>query len=342
MVIRNQFIKLLEARNFVELDRRIDQARQNHLTLGSGYPRLQIYYNAFSLGCGCLPQDTDTDALDWITWRKNLTDWRTQYPRSVSAQILDATYDISYGQYVRGTGWSSSVTQEQWDELRANIEKAYQKLQKMSGPARQDPGWYAAMLKLSRYREGDHQDEYLAVLKEATTKVPYYLPIYTSGSFLLEPKWGGSNQALNDFIDQSTRSTFPRWGDSLYARLYASELSNGPEPELTRMVDWSRMRAGFERLIHDYPDKENYDAYARFACQYTDIKALKTVISHIDAAHLDPVWWGRNSQFYQYCVELSQRDLVDPKPVDAANARNSVIWQPKPTGLPSVPPGSAH
>ncbi|KPC50179.1 DUF4034 domain-containing protein [Amantichitinum ursilacus] len=340
MELRNQFIKLLEARNFVELDRRIDQARRDHLTIALGYPKLQIYYNIFSQGCGCTPQETD--AMDWITWRKNLNDWRAQYPRSVSAQILDATYDISYGQYVRGSGWARSVTPEQWKELGANIEKAYQKLQQMSGPARQDPGWYIAMLKLTRYREGDHKDEYLDVLKEAMTKFPYYLPVYTTGSYIFEPKWGGSNEALSTFIDQSARRTYPRWGDSLYARLYSSELIEGPQDELAAMVDWPRMRAGFERLIHDYPAKDNYAAYARFSCQYGDIDALKQAMPHVDATHFDSVWWGQTPQFFQYCLQLSRRDLPGQKPDEAPNARNSVIWRhQQPTGMP-VPPQPAH
>ena len=70
-------------------------------------------------------------------------------------------------------------------------------------------------------------------------------------------------------------------------------------------ADWPRMRRGFERLTHDYPDRWNINAYAKFACVAGDARTLKQQLAKIGQAPILDLWGSMG--FFSQCVGLSRQ-----------------------------------
>ncbi|KPC50178.1 DUF4034 domain-containing protein [Amantichitinum ursilacus] len=312
--VHNRITALLDARSFAELDAQMDAARKSHSTAPDGTPLLQLYYSAFTVNCGCTEHSiAEPDALQWVRWRQALEQWRRLAPQSINAQILYATYHISYGEYARGTDYAKDVRPDQWKMMQTYLDRAATLLQSMSGPAREDRGWYAAKLRLLRLQGIDNRHEYVLLWQEATQKYPDYLPLYTLAAGYFEPRWMGSEQEEKALIEHAVALTQSFWGESLYARLYARDMRY--DQTLDPAVDWPRMRKGFERVVHDFPAAVNYSQYARFACQYGDLKALRSAVKHIDSAQPLIHTWGYSRDLFNRCMAYAKSGTANKKPV---------------------------
>ena len=69
-------------------------------------------------------------------------------------------------------------------------------------------------------------------------------------------------------------------------------------------ADWSRMKAGFERMIKDYPDPWNINNYAKFACLAEDWKTVSFLNKQIEQKPLLDAW-SRSQKYYDYCIAFA-------------------------------------
>lgn len=291
--------RLLVERKFSELENIAKVARTRATTLSDGQPVLAAIYSGIA---GCLSSSCahKLNESEWQERHKLLVQWRESAPESVTAEIALAQYFIEYGWSIRGSGAAQSVKPAAWPAFHKNMIYALALLERATPAAKNDPGWYAAMLMVG-LSEGWKPDRILQIYKQGTANHAWYLPIHFNASAYFSPRWYGSPMLLRRFIEDAVKITEAQLGPSLYARLNwslwtAEMFSNG-------QTSWPLMRAGFQRLTSDYPDPWNYSHFAKFACIAGDRATLRDAAKKLTGKPRERAWGSL--EYYRQCLEYA-------------------------------------
>lgn len=153
-----------------------------------------------------------------------LDEWIKREPNSAIAYLVRALYRYDTAWQIRGTRFVNAV---QPAHLRAFNEHLNRSADDVAQAMRLDGNNpYAAFLLLKILSGAGNTVEMENAFQAAIHKFPTYYPLYLQRLTTLEPKWGGSPQAMYAFVDTYAGEAAP---DSplkmLYLRLYADLLS---------------------------------------------------------------------------------------------------------------------
>lgn len=292
--------KLIEAR-FEELERTADDIRKNDTLASDGQPLLAALYWGIS---SCFDDDCAKQAHQPIWADRNyklLLAWRKLAPDSVTAELGVIYFFLNRAWDARGTSYSNKVAASAWQLFGLNLDRAQKRLAGASPAARNDAGWYAATLSVG-LGSGWPKRRFDRIFQEGTAKYPLYLPLYFRAAAYYAPRWHGSAQEYRQFIDRAVTQTRPQMGESLYARLHWSMWTTGMFKDGT--TEWPRMRAGFDRITQDYPDRWNVNNFAKFACMAGDIATFSRLSGEIGDRPLETVW-GEKNGYYSTCLSFA-------------------------------------
>jgi hypothetical protein len=192
-----EYEELLFTRSYRNLEAASIEAHSPSSVIGDGQPRLAAIYGG-TVGCACGDSQSD---VRWNLRGERLLEWRKNYPNSVSAKVAVASYPVELGWRARGSGYASTVKPEAWKEFYKYLDEARDALNGLDEDAKNDPGWFVAMLTIANARQWP-SDQYEALYEKAQRKHPDYLPIYFVAANHYSPKWSGSIEELQRFIDR--------------------------------------------------------------------------------------------------------------------------------------------
>lgn len=308
--VSDEYLALLMKGAYDDLERASSNARKNASTISDGQPTLAALYGGVS-GCvlsGCVNRLTDEL---WKVREQKLEEWRKRYPDSVTAKVALASFPLQYGWFARGSGYSSTVSEKGYALFSERLEKARRELEALDATAKHDPGWFVAMLDVA-HLEGWPKPRFDALYEEAAREHPIYLQIHFVGATHYSPRWHGSWPEQRRFVERAVEITRGQLGETLYARLNWGPSTNQMFRE--GQVDWPRMKAGFERMIRDYPDPWNTNNYARFACMAQDWPTVSKLVAMIDKKPVAEAWL-QDLQIYEGCRIQAEKEnsLIPPK-----------------------------
>lgn len=113
------------------------------------------------------------------------------------------------------------------------------------------------------------------VFFEAVEKWPHYYGFYELMLTKLVPKWGGSWEAVDNFIVYYDDELATEGDTSLYARLYFGVHGLSVNPNDT-LVSWPRLKTSLYSLIENYPVDEHRVMAAAYACHFNDKKMYQS------------------------------------------------------------------
>jgi len=299
--VTQEYYKMLLDRKFEDLDNAAAESRKNNLTISDGQPKLAAIYGGVAgcLSAGC---NNRLHEADWQQRLQLLTEWRTKYPNSVTAEVAQAKVFLQHAYAIRGQGYANTVKNEAWPLFYKNIEAANLYLQRASTAAKQDPEWYATMLDVG-VAQSWPQEKFNEIYLEGKKKAPSYLPLYFTASAYFAPRWHGSVSDLHNFIDDVVVFTQPKLGKTMYARLNWSLWTDTMFTD--GQTDWNQMKAGFERMTTDFPDSWNVNNFAKFACLAQDGETVLKMEKVIGDHPIERAWWGSVAN-YRGCVANAQ------------------------------------
>jgi hypothetical protein len=238
----------------------------------------------------------------WLPVEQKLDAWAKQFPESSLVATAQSWAYVGHGWSWRGGGFARTVTPEGFKQLKVYTERAFDALMAREKVGRTDPYWYAQLLTLARL-QGWPMDRYAALVDEATRAFPLSYDIYFAASVGLQPRWGGSSEAIAGLASFAVDRTRKQEGQSMYARIYwnvgeavDAELS-GPD------VDWKRIRAGFDDIVKRYPDSWNLNNYARMACEARDLNTAHRILLRMKDDVEQTAWPDRAS--YLRCLHAA-------------------------------------
>ena len=274
--------------DFETLEKTSSAYRKKRTRTASGLWKLTIFYAGVEKAMTVFPweQETDFDSLE-----KKTRAWVAKYPESPAAHIAHSMVLVKRAWHHRGSGDASSVTPEGWIEFHKYVGAARTYLEKHKDIASGDPRWYEQMLLIAR-AENWPRAEFDKLLDEALDREPVFYQTYFSALQYLLPKWHGGVEEIEDFaryaVDKSSRLE----GQGMYARIYWYASQTEFENDLfnNSLVEWPRMKAGFEDVVSRYPDAWNLNNYARFACLARDKATTAELMRRIGSSVVSEAW----------------------------------------------------
>lgn len=218
----------------------------------------------------------------WSDIENKLKKWKEQYPTSPNPIIAQSHYYINKAWYFRGKRWAKYVHEYAWPIYYENLNLAKNLLNSTKNISQNNPIWYDQMISILG-AESASRGEIEAIIADTLKKGQGYpMPLYGALHFM-QPRWGGSYEAMKKFAVQANQETYKEEHGEIYARLYWNFIADSPDEINSTFfqrtgADWSLLDKSFKIMIRDHPAPRNYSGYALFSCMANDIKKSKALL----------------------------------------------------------------
>jgi hypothetical protein len=281
---------LYRTENFAMLDKAFEEARRDDERYSSGDPKLHALYWTLRFQLPAPGVDPSEGA--------RIGRWQAHSPHSPLAYFASCRYFYAIAWNARGTEPLKDLDEANLKRFAERLRRAETCLINAPAALKDTPLWYHLMIAVSQdLVTPNYSPDKL--LDEAAGKWPQYYGVYEVRLSRLGPYFGGSWQAVDDFISKWSSRQSALDGDTLYARLYfAAQRDDIPAAEIERR--WPRLRASFRELIARYPDPDFKNRFASYACRLHDTDTLTVALRAIRTDELDPAMWMRDAP-YETC-----------------------------------------
>lgn len=221
--------------------------------------------------------------------RARVQRWKQERPKSLFASFAELRLQYALAWNARGSGYAGTVADTGWTTFAEGLRATEQALRGADADLRNTPiaqNLLFAILLDAPQSRADAE----VVFEDGVSRWPDYFDFHEVALSRLVPKWGGSWEVVDGFINHWSERRKATEGDSLYARFYASVIAGGAKPGATRM-DWTRMKGSLDDLVKRYPAAENKNLAASFACGFRDAVYLTRALERIPNAELARSYW---------------------------------------------------
>lgn len=314
--IVEQAAQAMRQRDFASLERQYRSYTQPMQRTASGAFKAQL----FDDGVGQVLHGGNDDGEDYRkAWVEVTRGWVASNAKSPLAYLLHGNALMMHGLYFRGTGYVNSVAPPAMELFRKHAMEAAELLAANVGVAGEDTGWNVLMLSIGRWL-GWPRDVMLRVFNDGVIKNPGDYRLYVGMENYLLPKWAGSPQALDEYINTIAMRDPQQQGMELYARLYSSAAQDqfGHALYAASRVDWSKMKQGLQDWTTRFPTPWNKNIFAYHACIAGDKQAMAGLLKQL-GKQVDYELWEPNGRVtYESCrTWLESPDAPPVKPVPA-------------------------
>ncbi len=234
-------------------------------------------------------------------------DWRRIVKHSAMADLVEAMLFSEWAWSARGTGAANSVSAQNLALYAYRTEMAVAALDELADHATNNPVWYTLSLDTGLDQSKD-KEQLRAIFDQGLAKAPKYRPLYRHMLRILMPRWGGSYDEVDKFINQIYMQTAKERGFERYAELYSAYARmEGDDLDLFEDTPafWSGMRTGYLGLIRRYPASDSVlNGFANFACRAGDKDTYNRLKGSV-AQRLSATTWTA-----KYSVELCDKKLA--------------------------------
>jgi hypothetical protein len=172
-------------------------------------------------------------------------------------------------------------------------------LEDVRARAATNPIWYQISLSVGVDRDIG-VDKMRAIFDAGIRQAPGYAPLYRGMLRRLMPRWSGSYEQVDHFIEElSDKPGSPDRDVELYARLYW--MYDSLEHDDIRLFDdslavWALMKKGFRRMVDHYPKSDLVlNGYVKFACLSEDAAAYRQLRPLLEHSLASTAWSMKTS-----------------------------------------------
>jgi membrane associated rhomboid family serine protease len=204
-------------------------------------------------------------------------DWRRKVKGSVFAELVEAMAFADWAYTARGRGSADTISGQNMALYNYRAEMAAAALLELKDRAAKYPLWYALSMDVGVDQSTDRETtkEQSRLLFDQGVKIaPNYRPLYRRMLRILMPRWFGSYEEVDKFINEIYAKTAPARGYERYTELYSTYARmEGDDLDIFRDTPafWSGMRTGFYGLVKRRPASDLVlNSFANFACRAGD------------------------------------------------------------------------
>ena len=286
--------------------------RAQQLFMGEDYAALDVLMTQYVKAIPDLPDGTSRyegvvaglntlfqyGGIDPMKLLGRTSDWRRAVQDPAKPDLLEALIFEDWAWSVRGNGSADSVSAQKWVQFAYRVEMAAASLEDTAGSAATDPTWYQYSIRV-----GLDQDMEIALLREifekGSTQFPGYRPIEWQMLQALMPRWHGSYDQVDQFINDVYANTAKERGYERYAELYSEYAAmEGDDVQLFSDTPafWSGMSQGFIGLLKRYPRSDVVlNLFATMACRAGDADQYRNLRDKLTSRYSSVAWSSKIS-----------------------------------------------
>ena len=274
-LIANSFLEIFSLdvnKGFLKLDNLANQLENKNCLLADGKTPVNFVYAGFSKAFKSFPDKEK--ALSKINEIQN------KHPDEVYPILSEALFWTLYAWDARGRGYASTVTKEGWNLFYERLGVSEEILIRTKSISSKSPVWYQLMYQpIFHLKKPEEIKEKL--YSEGFSRHSNFLPLYILKRNQLRPRWGGSWEEVDDFINWSSENTQKNEGMGMYARLYFGVYTNLRRDENLyedTFADWRKLKSGLRDLVRIYPTSQFHkNIFALLACESNDKTAYHEI-----------------------------------------------------------------
>jgi hypothetical protein len=283
---RSRIRNLYSNRNFDQLEKEADQARQTKARFGNGGWLLFSYYD--SLGC----RDSEPESM-WQLHDQIHQDWIKAKPESITASVAYARFLLDYAWHARGHGYADSVTTNGFDLFNERTEQASKVLNDAKKLNAKCPMWWDESLAVA-LGQGLDRSAYDQLFAQAKSVEPQFWIFDTMQANYLLPRWYGQPGDWEAAAAQEAQRP-GGLGWEGYARVVSVLRTDYGNIFSESNASWAKTQLGFEIMRKEYPDSlEILSTYCYLACVAGDRIEAKKLFGELHGRVLPYVWVDTN------------------------------------------------
>ena len=221
--------------------------------------------------------------------------WRRQTGNSVHVEVAEALVLMDWGYRARGAGTADTISRQAMQLFRYRTQMAAAALNDIR--EWHPPLWYQLSIEAELFLTGDKK-KVADIHARGHARFPEAQGIDHAMLRALMPRWGGSYDEVDQFIDeQAAHEARSELGQQRYATLVF--IYSGMEDDQINIfrdvgAQWEYASTGMEELISRHP-KSDYlrNIYAKLACIQGD-KAKFTTLTHAFPKGFSASAWSRS------------------------------------------------
>jgi hypothetical protein len=296
--LKAESLALFKAKNYAEIERRVQALRNPKEEFLDGYWKLPAFYNGIA----------DVADSEWEQRIRDLEAWVKASPKSVTAHAALARCYYNGAHSARGSESSNKVTDAQWAAMNERADKGRKVLNDSASMRKQCPYWYAAAQRIALLQAWP-REEYDRVIDEGLRVFPTYNDFHYSRLMYLLPRWFGKPGEMEAYMTKVADAKGREEGDMFYAKMVWDAQSNGGNIYRDTKISYDRARKGFNALMMKTPDSFALaSAFAFTACMRDEPKLAKIFFESKLRNHADPTVWD-TKEFY-----IKMRTMYTGKP----------------------------
>jgi len=277
---------------FGDLEKIAKTNRDESAFLAGGVLKSSGFYSAIESPVSFHPL-VDADYESYIEKAKR---WQAAFPESAAARISLARLYLNFANFGRGIGYSSSVSDQQWQVFNERTAIAQQILVDAAQLKEHDPAWFDAMLYLALDAGWSNRDT-RELFDCALAVQPTNSFFYRSYAHYLLPQWYGKIGDIQRLAEEADAKHPEPVGSILYFRVmsevacYCQTMTEQLAP-----ADWNKLKLGYADLNDTY-GTSNYNAnlYAAMSAVFCDKQAGREAFKNI--SFRDTFVWTDDKSF---------------------------------------------
>jgi hypothetical protein len=287
--------------DFDELERLYAKARNDPRPTATGVTQIDSFRYAFARMFR--PGNSKTRSEAFYSQLDSLTrQWATAHPDSTLAQAAYLRALYAHAWFVRGDGFSNTVTPQAMEEFRRYLRMALEHLARTERVALSDTTTHFYLVMITRSMGQPFETQW-AVLQDALRRNPAEEGLYWELVWSTLPKWGGNAEQLERLAREAASHAAEGRKREMYARIYMTagfEYGAGLFKET--QADWAKIKPGLVDMVTRFPDPENLNRLGYIACLAQDKQTTAEYIDRIGDKPLLAEWYST----YAPCKRWSQ------------------------------------
>jgi hypothetical protein len=297
--IVEQAAQAMRQHDFASLERQYRSYTQPMQRTASGAFKIRLFDDGVAQAMRGGKDDGEEVRKRWVTLTR---DWVAANASAPLAYLLHGQALLMHALYFRGSGDANAAVPQAMDLFRKHAMEAAELMAANVGVAGEDTGWNVLMLRIGRWL-GWPRDVMIRVFDDGIVKNGGDFRLYYGLERYFLPKWQGSTEALDEYINAVARRDPQGQGAELYARLYsvAAQDQFGHALYSTSRVDWARMKQGLQDWTGRFPTVWNKNIFAYHACIAGDKPTVARLLKEL-GSQVDVDLWEPNGRVtYESC-----------------------------------------
>jgi hypothetical protein len=298
--IREEVNALENEQAYGELEQLAISLRESKAVTQSGQSMRNLFQRAVNGDLHVLPEMSAKElasleseqGLELIKTNPFVGGWLRRSPDAIVPQIYIANQFYRAAWQIRGGGYAITVSEANGKRAKALFEKAKLVLYSCKNRCDVDPEWYVAVLSVLM-SSSSNRNELVHTFSEGFRKFPDYTPIHDQMAFSLSPRWGGSTEQVESFVNKLASNFTPELGDEMYAHMYRNLFRKGviDTKKVSEIkANCVRLMRGERNIVSRFPTNYNYNFSAFMASRCGDRSATRKLMSQI-GNEVDPMVW---------------------------------------------------